>query len=331
MVQQTLGDSHCLYQQTNCHNSIVVSIPAGPVFSVVTPFTADGHIDYPALERYIEALYEQGARVFYAMAFNSRYPQMRLEEIVGINDRVCRITKGLDADCIAIVGDPVACSTDVSGEVAHEAARSGADLFSSIFGERYYSDAQVVAHYKTLSQQSPIPLLIHQMPLVSGYGGHLTNWLPSTLESVLTLKGVVAMKEDSKDRSVTSFVLRNFASSHSIILSGGGKRQFLQHLDDGAQHWLNGVGVFAPRVSLVFSQALKSGDQALIRMIIEEVEAPFFDESVAKYGWHLAMRSAIEHAGYFPRFERLPLVPLNAQQHEDVGRVVRALPLSQLG
>lgn len=305
-------------------------IPTGPVFSVVTPFTRNGDLDPLALEHYLQAIFREGGRTFYAMAFNSRYSQMKPEEVVAFNDLVCRVVKGLDQDCVVIVGDPVTCDTGTSVEVARQAAESGADVFSSLFSERYYCDDQVVAHFSVLARQSPIPLLVHQMPLISGYGGHLINWPTSTLERVLKLPGIVAMKEDSKEDPVTSFVLQNFAETHAVILSGGGKRQFLDHVKNGARHWLNGVGVFAPHVSIRFFKAHSDGNTALLESIIRDIEEPFFDGPVKEFGWHLAMRSAIEHRGYFPRFERLPLLPLGKEQHSVVGEVLASLPLDEV-
>jgi dihydrodipicolinate synthase/N-acetylneuraminate lyase len=44
----------------------------GPIFSVITPFTKKGEIDYSSLKKYLEYLYLKGARNFYVMAYNSR-------------------------------------------------------------------------------------------------------------------------------------------------------------------------------------------------------------------------------------------------------------------
>ena len=42
----------------------------GPVYSIITPFKNNGkEIDYDSLENYIQYMYDNGAKIFYAMAF----------------------------------------------------------------------------------------------------------------------------------------------------------------------------------------------------------------------------------------------------------------------
>ena len=57
----------------------------GPIFTIFTPFDKDLSIDYYSIEKYINYLYEGGARVFYVMAYNSRYSQLNNHEIIELN------------------------------------------------------------------------------------------------------------------------------------------------------------------------------------------------------------------------------------------------------
>ena len=54
----------------------------GCFYTIFTPFNKDESIDYESLEKYITTLYNQGARKFYAMAYNSRYSQLNDKEIL---------------------------------------------------------------------------------------------------------------------------------------------------------------------------------------------------------------------------------------------------------
>ena len=83
----------------------------GPVFSIMTPFREDESIDYPTLERSLERIHEAGGRIFYAMAYNSRYSQLDDEEILDLNSFVVEKVKSLDPGHLCIVGDPIHCST----------------------------------------------------------------------------------------------------------------------------------------------------------------------------------------------------------------------------
>ena len=48
----------------------------GPVFSVITPFDKDGNIDFQSLNLYLERVYTSGGRIFYVMAYNSRFSEL---------------------------------------------------------------------------------------------------------------------------------------------------------------------------------------------------------------------------------------------------------------
>ena len=88
----------------------------GPIFSIITPFKNGGKdIDYESLENYIQFLYNNGAKIFYAMAFNTRYLIMNEEEIFKVNECVISKIKSFnDNQTIIIVGDPLDCSTATS-------------------------------------------------------------------------------------------------------------------------------------------------------------------------------------------------------------------------
>ena len=57
----------------------------GPVFSVITPFDKDGNIDFQSLNLYLERVYTSGGRIFYVMAYNSRYSELSWDEIKQLN------------------------------------------------------------------------------------------------------------------------------------------------------------------------------------------------------------------------------------------------------
>ena len=105
----------------------------GPIYSIITPFLENESVDYKGLSKYIEYLYNGGARIFYAMAFNTRYLLMNNREIMDINQFIIKKVKSLDQNNIVIVGDPLNCSTRTSIEFAKHARDNGADIISLIY------------------------------------------------------------------------------------------------------------------------------------------------------------------------------------------------------
>ena len=90
----------------------------GPIFTIFTPFKEDLSIDYDSIDKYINFLYEGGAKIFYVMAYNSRYSQLSNKEIIELNKYCIKCVKNLNKKNIIIVADPIHCSTKESIEFA---------------------------------------------------------------------------------------------------------------------------------------------------------------------------------------------------------------------
>jgi len=298
----------------------------GPVFSVITPFREkDDSIDYPALEKYLEYAYQAGARAFYVMGYNSRFSELSWGEIKVLNTFVTKTIKSLGQDSIVIVADPLHCPTSISMDFCQNAQDVGADLISLVFREKFYSNEQVVKHYQMCADASEIGILIHEMPFISGKGGHTVNWPVELLDQLADIPSVIAIKEDAKEDTYSKDVIETIKDRLSIIISGGGKRQWLRFADQGCQAWLNGIGVFEPKLAVKFWEAYQQGDQTKWQRIIDEVEIPFFEQGVKVYGWHLTIKAAMEARGFFSRYERMPMLALDDNEYNKVKSIVNRI------
>lgn len=303
----------------------------GPVFSILTPFREeDDEIDFPTLERYLHRIYDAGGRIFYVMGYNSRYSQLSWDEIKELNAFVTKTVKGIDADNIAIVADPLHCSTKVSAEFAKHAQEIGADLISIICRERFYFEDQIYNHYKMIADAVEIGILVHEMPFLNGYGGPPVNWPISLLDRVADIPNVIAVKEDAKDDDYSRAVIETIRDRVAIVISGGGKRQWLRFADMGCQAWLNGIGVFEPRLATNFYRYYQEGNIEKYQEIIDKIEVPFFEEGVQRFGWHLAIKAALQARGIMSRRDRLPLQELPEEQYQEVKVLIERLPIEEL-
>ena len=283
----------------------------GPVFSIITPFKSDDSIDFDSLNNYINRIYSSGGRIFYVMAYNSRYSELSWEKIKELNSFVTSKVKKLNKTNIVIVADPLHCSTKTSIDFCKHAENINADIISLIFREKYYSEEQVFYHYKKCADNSNIGILIHEMPFISGKGGHTINWPVSLLDKIANLDSVIAIKEDAKDDEYSHNVINCLKERLAIIISGGGKRQWLRFANEGCQSWLNGIGVFEPKIPIIFYEAFKQKNEKILNFILNEIEDPFFEKIVTKYGWHIGIKACLEARNIFSRFERSPLMPID--------------------
>ena len=52
-----------------------------------------------------------------------------------------------------------------------EAKKCGADLISLIIREKYFTEDQILDHFKYIGEKSDFPILVHEMPFLSGMNG----------------------------------------------------------------------------------------------------------------------------------------------------------------
>tara|TARA_R110000823_G_scaffold306327_1_gene428694 strand:- start:9524 stop:10480 length:957 start_codon:yes stop_codon:yes gene_type:complete len=297
----------------------------GPIFSIITPFMNDGEeVDHESLRDYVEFLYKDGAKVFYVMGYNSRFSILSDEEIMQVNETVARKVKSFkDPECVTIVADPLHCSTQKTIEFAKHAETVGADIISLIFREKVYFEEQVYQHYKKVSENCNIGILIHEMPLNNGIPGQpgTIKWPLSLLDRIANLENVIAIKEDAKEDDYTDKVVSLLKDRLAIIVSGDGMNQWSKFAPE-CQAWLSGVGCFSPKSEIDFYNHYMNGNMKACEHILETVERPFA-EIKNTFGWHLGIKSSMESLGIMSRQERLPLMQLPQEDHDKIVEIMK--------
>ena len=291
----------------------------GCFYTIFTPFAEDESIDFESLQNYLATLYRQGARRFYAMAYNSRYSQMTHSEIMQLNEFCIRFLKDLDKNNVVIVGDPIHCSTRESIEFSQHAKECGADLISLIIREKYFDDEQILDHFAQVGDATNIAILVHEMPFLSGYNGNQMHWPTSLIKALPKIPQIVALKEDAKNFEITKTALE--LEPHIRVIIAGIKRSFMDYKAYGARAYLNGISIIDARIGEMFWKAFEEDDDQTIDFILRELEAPFFDMCAAKYGWHRTNKALLEAAGFMHRRDRMPLKHLSSSEFETVQEV----------
>lgn len=284
----------------------------GCFYTIFTPFSEDESIDYDSLEKYLSVLYRQGARRFYAMAYNSRYSQLKHTEIMALNEFCIRFLKKLDPQNIVIVGDPIHCSTRETIEFTQHAKDTGADLVSLIVREKYFTDDQILDHFAEVGSATNMAILVHEMPFLSGYSGNQMHWPNSLMMSLPKIPQIIALKEDAKNFEITKTALE--LEPRIRIIIAGIKKSFLQYKAYGARAYLNGISIIDARIGETFWKAYEENDEKTIQFILRELEAPCFELCAAKYGWHRTNKALIQAAGLMHRRDRMPLKHLSDEE-----------------
>ena len=298
------------------HNEIK-DILTGPIFTVFTSFSEDGSINFLEIESYLNYLYEKNVRNFYVMPYNSRYSQLTESEIFKLNNFVINTVKQINKNNFVIVSDCIHGPTTLSAEYGYKAFENGADMFASIVREKYFSNEQIYNHYDFLSKQLDKPLLVHEMPFLSGYDAKNFKWPLNLLKELKNIENIVAIKEDAKDLEYGKKVIEILEPDVRIIFAG--KKRYINDLFPfGLKSYLNGTSIINPEIAFTFWDALNNKKENVTNSILNLIEDPFWNDIVSKYGWHRTNKAILHSAGLMSRFERLPMQHLNSTEFEEV-------------
>lgn len=295
----------------------------GCVYTIFTPFDENGNIDYESLERYIDHLYQTGARKFYAMAYNSRYSQLTHAEIMDLNAFCIRTIKALDKDNLVIVGDPIHCSTKETIEFCLHAKDQGVDMMSLLVREKYFNDDQIMDHYAEVGRESGVAILVHEMPFLSGMDGTQMHWPLSLFKALPKVPEIVALKEDAKEFKTTCTAL-DLEPRIRVVIAGR-KSVLMAYKLHGAKAYLNGISMLDARIGESFWKAWETEDDATVQFILTQLEAPFFDRCAAKYGWHRVNKALLQAAGFMHRRDRMPMPHLSDEEYALIETVYREI------
>lgn len=289
----------------------------GPVFTVFTAFTKSGEINYKQIEEYLNFLYSSGVRNYYVMPYNSRYSQLRESEIFEINEFVINTTKSLDKNNFVIVSDCIHGPTTLSAEYGYKAFENGADMFASIVREKYFSNSQIYQHFDFLSKNLNMPLLVHEMPFLSGYDASIFKWPIELLKELKNIENVLAIKEDAKNVEYGIEVIKALEPDVKVVFAG--KKRYISELYiHGLTSYLNGTSIVNPKIALLFWESLKNKNEKTANSILEKIEDPFWNNIVTKFGWHRSNKALLQAAGLMDRFDRLPMVHLNDSDYKEI-------------
>ena len=287
----------------------------GPIFTVYTGFDEALNIDFPTIKKHIDFMAERGAKVHYVMPYNSRYSQLYEREIFELNLKCIEYIKRHEG-CIAIVSDCIHGPTSLSVEMGLAAKEAGADIFASIVREKFFSIDQVFDHYNMLSDRLNMPMLVHEMPFLSGFNSKNMTWPIELFRKLQDIENIIAVKEDTKDVEYAIEALE--LEPRFRLIFAGRKSYFSQLRNHGIQAYLNSISMIEPQYGFDYWDLMQKGTDDALNAFLDEYDNPFWDGLVKKYGWHRVNKATLDVAGHMCRRERSPLKELSDEELKDI-------------
>ncbi|MDE6717949.1 MAG: 4-hydroxy-tetrahydrodipicolinate synthase [Muribaculaceae bacterium] len=282
--------------------------------ALITPFKHDKSIDFDALENLVERLIEAKTDYIVVLGTTGETPSLFPEERKEIREFIKSKVAGRIPLVIGIGGNSTM-------GVVEELKTTDLSGFSAILSVvPYYnkpSQEGIFMHYKTISEASPLPVILYNVPGRTGVNMNAST----TLRIAAECKNVIGIKEASGNFSQIQEIIRN-KEDHFTVISG----------DDSITYPLMTLG--AEGVISVIGNAYPKEFGKMVRLCLEGK----FDKALPKHlqftelfnllfvdGNPAGVKCTLNAMGLIENELRLPLVPTRVSTNEEIHRITRKI------
>ena len=282
--------------------------------ALVTPFKADGSVDYDALVRLVDFQLSHGADFLCILGTTAETPTLTAEEKRQIRDVVVQraggrvpLLMGCGGNCTSAVINELK-STDWTGI---DGVLSVCPMYNKPSQEGLYQ------HFKAIAQASPVPVVLYNVPGRTG----VNMTAETTLRLARDCENVVAIKEASGNITQMDDIIKNKPANFDVI-SG----------DDGITFPLITLG--AVGVISVIGNALPAEFSRMVRLALkgEYAQALHIHHKFTELfkllfvdGNPAGVKATLQAMGVVENELRLPLVPTTLVTMEKISTIVREL------
>ena len=269
--------------------------------ALITPFTKDGLVDFEALSQLVNFQIENGTSYIVALGTTAETPTLTGKEKADVVECILKEVKNRIPVVIGIGGNNTASvveelkSTNFTGI---SAVLSVTPYYNKPTAEGLYQ------HYRCLSEASPVPLILYNVPGRTG----VNMSAETTLRIARDFKNVIAIKEASGSINQIEEIIKGSPEGFKVI-SG----------DDAVTSSvieLGGIGVisvfgnaFPKEMSWLVDNAL-AGNSLSARVKMEEDFNELF-HLIFVEGNPAGVKSILHQKGMIENIVRLPLVPVS--------------------
>lgn len=264
--------------------------------AMVTPFTADGAVDYEEAARLANTLVDEGCDGIVVTGTTGETPTLTDEENLAMFKAV------LDAvgDRARVIAGTGTNDTRHSINLSLRAQELG--VHGLLIVTPYYNkpnQAGIIAHFEAIADATDLPIMIYDIPGRTG--------MAITTETLITLAKhprIVALKDAKADFTETSRVL----SKTDLDVYSGDDGLTLPLMAAGAVGLVSVSAHIAPKAFRALIDAAAAGDFATARRIHFELQ-PVIDAAMGHVQGAVAVKQILKWQGVLPNsVVRLPLV-----------------------
>lgn len=282
--------------------------------ALITPFRADGSVDYDALERLVDFQISNGADFLCILATTGEAPCLTRQE----KDEITEVVKRVDKGRVPILKYCGGNNTLAVIEDMKSTPWSGIDGILSICP--YYnkpSQEGLYQHFKAIAKEAPLPLVMYNVPGRTG----VNMKAATTVRLAKDCPNIVAVKEASGSLEQVDEIIKNKPDNFEVI-SGDDALTFSM-IASGAVGVISVIGNALPKE---FSRMIRlefNGEYAPARKIhhqfTELYKLLFVDGNPA------GVKALLNDMGMIENVLRLPLVPTTIETKQQMDGILKGL------
>src|SRR6188768_3597607 len=223
--------------------------PFGQVLvAMVTPFTADGEVDWPGVEKLIDDLIVGGADGIVVSGTTGETSTLTDPEKI----RLVEVGKSVAAGRAKIITGGGSNETAHAMQLARQSEKAGAD--GNMIVTPYYNkptQAGVLTHFRMIADATDLPVILYDIPGRTG--------IPINYETILRAAkhpNILAVKDAKGDLAQVSRVL----NQTDLLYFSGDDPNVLPHLSIGATGLIGVTANIAPAPYRAIIDAVNAGD-----------------------------------------------------------------------
>ncbi|MDD7597066.1 MAG: 4-hydroxy-tetrahydrodipicolinate synthase [Prevotella sp.] len=282
--------------------------------AVVTPFTLDGAVDYPALKRLIRYQLDSSVDFLCILATTGETPCLTLDEKNKITELVKEENKGL----VPILKYCGGNNTAAVIEEMKATDWTGIDGILSICP--YYnkpSQEGLYQHFKAIASASPLPVVMYNVPGRTG----VNMKAETTVRLAHDCENIVGIKEAAGSLEQVDEIIKGKPDRFDII-SGDDALTFSM-IASGAAGVISVIGNALPRefsrmIRLEFQGEYEAA-RRIHHMFTELYSLLFVDGNPA------GVKALLNDMGYIENVLRLPLVPTTIKTKEKMADILKEI------
>ncbi len=282
--------------------------------ALVTPFTQNKEIDYPALKRVIDHVMDNGADFLVALGTTGESPVLSIHERKAIKNFIKEKTAGKIPLVLGVGGNNTA---EIIRELKEDDLSGYSAILSVVPPYNKPSQEGIYCHFKAITEASPVPLILYNVPGRTG----VNMTADTTLRLAREVPGIIGIKEASGDIHQIQRLLREKPDDFTVLSGDDGMTYPLMTL--GAQGVISVLGNAYPKEFSEMVHLCLEGNY------IEAVDYHYKFRDIIRLlftdGNPAGVKCVMHDMGLIENELRLPLVPVSENTASEILHWVKVL------